>query len=210
MKKTILAVAAVAALAAATAPAGLISDEPAEVSAQAQVWLPGEGDFNLFEVSPGVQVSWREWVSFPFGLGLQVGVGTWGTDSGSDPYKYKGLNDFRGDVTVVPVGLTLAYCPIDWNNWDVILETGLHYVFVSSDADCRVEDGTRHDLEMDNAVWWTVGAEFDYQLAEGVYIVGGAGVQVDVVGSDTECNGADLRDTRFQSFYGKLGAKFLL
>lgn len=197
-------------VAAGTAQAGLVSDEPTEVSVQAQAWFPGEGDFNLFDDSFGFKVNWREWVSFPFGLGIQAGMGNWGTDAHSNPYKYGGLHDFGGDVTLVPVGLTLAYCPIDWNNWDVILETGLHYVFVSSDATCRVEDGSRHDLDMDNAIWWTVGAEFDYQVAEGVFVVGGAGVQVDVMRSETECNGADLRDTRFQAFYASLGAKFLL
>lgn len=209
MKKAIWMALAVLA-AAGSAQAGLVSDEPAEVSVQAQVWFPGEGDFNLFEDSFGGKVNWREWVAFPFGLGLQVGFSQWGTDTHSNPYKYGGLHDFDGDVTLVPVGLTLAYCPIDWNNWDVILETGLHYVFVSSDATCRVEDGSRQDLDMDNAVWWTVGAEFDYQIAEGVFLVGGAGVQVDVLKSETTCNGADLRDTRFQAFYGTLGAKFLL
>ena len=209
MKKIILALAAVV-LAAGAAQAGLASDEPAEFSVQGQYWFPGEGDFDLVGSAYGVQASWREWVAFPFGVGFNVGIAQWNVDAHSNPYKWRSISDYDGDVTLIPIGLSLAYGLIDWNDWDVNLETGLQYVFVDSGVDCRSsDDGARHDIDIDNAVWWTVGAEFDYQITEGVYVVGGAGFQTDVVRAESDYDLGELRDTRFQAFYGKLGMKFL-
>lgn len=209
MKKTLLAVLAALAMAGAV-QAGLVSDEPGEFAVQGQYWFPGEGDFNLFDAAYGAQVSWREWVAFPFGMTLSAGVAQWQADSGATAYKFRYLDDFDGDVTLIPLGLSLVYCPIDWNNWDLILETGLHYVLVDSSVDCRNKnDGTRHEIDMDNAIWWTTGAEFDYQFAEGAFFVCGAGVQVDVLKAESEYDLGELRDTRFQAFYAKAGLKFL-
>ena len=208
MKKW-FALALVAMVAAGAAQAA--DNEPLELGARAQVWFPGEGDFNLFEPSVGAVVTLRDWFAFPWGVTLDAGIAQWRTDSDSNPYKYKGLNDFDGDVTVIPVGLSLNYCLIDWNDWDVNLSTGLKYVFVDSDADCHSDaDGKRHGIDMDNAIWWTVEAEFDYQVFEGGFLTCGGGFQTDVMRSDTKCNGAELRDSRFQGFFANLGFKFLL
>ena len=208
MKKW-FAIALVAMVAAGAAQAA--DNEPLELGARGQVWFPGEGDFNLFEPGYGAMFTLRDWFAFPFGVTFNAGIAQWGADSDSNPYKYKGLNDFDGDVTLIPVGASLTYCLIDWNDWDINLETGLHYVFVNSDVDCRSDaDGQRHDIDMDDGIWWTVGAEFDYQLFEGGFLTVGGGFQSDVLRSDTECNGDKLRDSRFQGFFANAGFKFLL
>ena len=209
MKKTIAAVLAVLAMAGAV-QAGVFSEEPGEFAVQGQYWFPGEGDFDLFDAAYGAQLSWREWFAFPFGAQLSVGIAQWQADSGADAYKYKNVDDFDGDVTLIPIGLSLTYCLIDWNNWAVNLDTGLHYVFVDSSVDCRDKtDGTRHDIDMDDAIWWTVGGEVDYQFAEGALFTLGAGFQTDVMKAESEYDLGDLRDTRFQTFFARAGLKFL-
>ena len=116
-----------------------------------------------------------------------------------------------GDVLVIPFGASLYFNLIDWDNWNLILETGLQYALVDSNVSARDDvRGRDYDIDIDNAVLWTLGLEYEYMVAENLYVLGGIGYQTDVLGAETDYDGVDnARDTSFQGAYVRLGAKYL-
>lgn len=200
-------------LVAGMAMGGILNqDEPGEWTVSGQYWFPGDGDFDLFEYGVGGAVSYREWFSFPWGVGLNLGVASWSVDSGASAYKYDKLTEYDGDCLLIPLGASLYFNVIDWDNWNLLLGTGLQYVFVNSDV--RVfnsESGTKawQDVDIDGGLLWNLELEYEYMLTESAYVLGGVGYQVDVIRAGSDYDGGELRDTSFRGAFLRLGAKFL-
>ena len=210
MKKTILfAIAAL--LVCGAAHAGLTSEEPGELTLSGQYILPGVGDFDLFDSGYGATLSYREWFMFPFGAGVSLGVSQWQVDGGADAYKDERFSGYDGDVLTIPFGASLYFNLIDWDNWNLILETGLQYALVDSNVSARDDvRGRDYAIDIDDAVLWTIGMEYEYMVAENLYVLGGLGYQTEVLGAGTDYDGVDnARDTSFQGAYVRLGAKYL-
>ena len=211
MKKAILLV-AVALCCGSAALGGVISEDPGELTVSGQYWYPDSGPFTLCDSGYGLSLSYREWFRFPWGVGVNLGLAQWQVDRNSNAYKYDQLVDYKGHLILIPIGASLYFNLIDWDNWNLILETGLQYLFVNSNVSVfNQEEGVNRyqDVSIDNAVLWTAGAEFEYMLSEDLFLVAGLGYQVSVLDSDTEYNGHGTRKTSFEGLYGRLGAKFL-
>lgn len=215
MKKAVL-FSCVALLGVGAAFGGLVSEDPGELTVAGQYWFPGTGDIDLFESGYGASVSYREWFSFPWGAGVNVGVAQWQVDNSSRAFKYAQLTDYDGDALLIPFGASLYFNLIDWDNWNVILDTGLQYVFVDSsvtvfntEENVPEEVQGEQDVDIDGAILWNLGAEYEYMVSENVYVLGGLGFQTDVMSGDTEYAGRSVRDVSFSGFYARLGAKFL-
>ena len=211
MKKIILFLGA-AVLCAGVAFGGLLSEDPGELTVAGQYWYPDAGNFTLCDAGYGATVTYREWFRFPWGVGVNLGLAKWQVDKGSNAYKYDQLTDYKGDLLLIPFGASLYFNAIDWDNWNLNLETGIQYVFVDSSASVfNNEPGVERyqDVDVGDAVIWNIGAEYEYMLTENLYVVAGIGYQVDVMASDTEYNGKSTRKTSFEGTYGRLGAKFL-
>jgi hypothetical protein len=214
MKKAILFVFA-AVVGAGAAFGGILSDDPGELTVSGQYWFPGAGDTDLFDSGMGATVSYREWFSFPWGVGVNLGLAQWQVDSGSRAFKYDMLTDYDGDALLIPLGLSLYFNAIDWDNWNLVLDTGLQYVFVDSNVSVYNNEATdlgvkgRQDVDIGGAVLWNIGAEYEYMVSENIYVLGGLGFQTDMVNGDTDYAGGHLRDASFAGFYARLGAKLL-
>lgn len=211
MKKAFLFVCA-AGLGVAAAFGGMISEEPGELTVAGQCWFPGNGDFDLFESGLGATLSYREWFSFPWGAGVSLGLAQWQVDNGADAYRYDKLTEYDGDATLIPLGASLYFNLIDWDNWNLILETGLKYVFVDSNVSVfNSEENAQEtqDVDIGAAVLWDIGAEYEYMLSENIYVLGGIGYQTDVIKGDTDYSGRSVRDTSLAGANIHLGAKFL-
>lgn len=212
MKKIlVLALAGLMAVAAGTASAGVLnSEEPGEASVHGWYLFPGDGDFTVFDGAAGVQGAYREWFAFPWGIGLNAGWGYYKVDKNTGSYKVSTLGQFKGECNVVPLGLDLFFNVIDWDNWNLVLGTGIQYLIVDSDLSAWDSvAGKRQDIDVDNALMWNIEAEYEYMLSEKFYVSGGVGYQVDIVRADTECGDNDLRDTSFRGLFLRLGLKFL-
>ena len=211
MKKIL--VSALAALFAVTgaASAGVLnSEEPGEVSVSGYYLFPGDGDFNLYDGAAGVQASYREWFAFPWGVSLNAGWGTYLANKDATSYKVDTLGKFKGECNVVPLGASLWFNVIDWDNWNLLLGTGVQYLIVDSGISAWDSlAGKRKDIDIDNALMWNIEAEYEYMLTEQLYILGGAGYQVDIIRADTDCSGVELRDSSFRGAFLRLGLKFL-
>lgn len=212
MKKLLLSALALLLALPLAASAGILSDDEGELSAQAAYFFPGGGDFDLFENGIGSEVSYREWIAFPWGIGLSLGASTWSADDKANCYKIPGATDFDGDVTAIPLGLHFYFNIIDWDNWNVILQTGLRYVIVDSDVDF-VYDGGRRKIDMDNDLLWDIALEYDHSLSENIFFTLTGGFQTDIMKADStykDGNGShDLRDTSFEAFFARAGIKVL-
>ncbi len=211
MKKAVL-FACVAWLGVGAAFGGLLSEDPGELTVAGQYWFPGMGDMDVFESGYGATVSYREWFSFPWGVGVNFGVAQWQVDDASRAFKYDQLTDYDGDALLIPFGASLCFNLIDWDNWNLILDTGFQYVFVDSSMTVYNNEETaqeRQDVNIDGAILWNLGAEYEYMVSENVYLLGGLGLQADVLSGDTEYAGRSVRDVSFSGFYARLGAKFL-
>jgi hypothetical protein len=211
MKKIlILALAALFASLGAASAGLLNSEEPGEVEVSGYYLFPGDGDFDLFRGAAGVQGLYREWFAFPWGISLNAGWGTYLAYKDANSYKVDTLGKFKGECNVVPLGASLWFNIIDWDNWNLLLGTGLQYLIVDSDVSAWDSvAGKRKDIDIDNAFMWNIEADYEYMLSEKFYILGGVGYQVDIVRADTDCSGVDLRDTSFRGLFLRLGLKFL-
>jgi hypothetical protein len=211
MKKAILFVCAVL-LCTGAAFGGMISEDPGELTVSGQWFFPGLGDTDLFKQGYGAVVSYREWFSFPWGVGVNLGLSRWQVDRASRAFKYDNLTQYDGDALLIPLGASLYFNMIDWDNWNVILGTGFQYAFVDSAVSVYNKEAAvmgREDVDMGGTLLWNIGGEYEYMVAENLYVVGGAGLQMDLVSADTEYAGGSLRDASFAGFYLNLGAKFL-
>ena len=192
---------------------GMISDDPGELVAVGQITLDaGLGDYDLFSKAYGAQVSYREWFHFPWAIGLNLGVSQWDVDHKAHALKYDKLTDYRGDVLTVPIGAALYFNLMNWDNWNLILETGLQFVFVDSNVTVfNNEEGVnrREKVSMDDAVVWNIGAEYNYMLTENMFILAGLGYQTDVMEAKTKHAGLAMHKTSFESIYLRLGVQFL-
>lgn len=211
MKKAVL-FACVAWLGVGAAFGGLLSEDPGELTVAGQYWFPGMGDMDVFESGYGASVSYREWFSFPWGVGVNLGVAQWQVDNASRDFKYDQLTDYDGDALLIPFGASLYFNLIDWDNWNLILDTGFQYVFVDSNMTVYNNEETAketQDVDIDGAILWNLGAEYEYMVSENVYLLGGLGLQTDVMSGKTEYDGRSVRDVSLSGFYARLGAKFL-
>ncbi len=191
---------------------GLMSEDPGELAVSGQAFLPDHADCDLFDVGYGAQISYREWFSFPWGVGINLGVSQWQVASDADAFKIDYVGDYEGEALLIPFGAALYFNVIDWDNWNLLFETGLQYAFVESSVDAY-NDGDnrkmRQDADIGGALLLNLGAEYEYMVSENVYLTGGLGYQFDVMNEDTKFDGHVVRDVTFGGGYARLGAKFL-
>lgn len=208
MMKKMVGLMMVGLLCAGAALGGVLSEDPGELAVSGLFWLPGEGDSDLFDAGYGASVSYREWFSFPWGVGLNLGVAQWQVDSGSDAYKYQKMTDYRGDATLLFIGPALYFNAIDWDTWSLNVETGFQFVYIDSNVEVKL-DGKNQKVDIDYDLLWHIGLEYEYMLAENVFLLAGGGYQVDLMPAETDYAAGSLRDTYLHGVFVRLGAKFL-
>ena len=210
MMKKAMILACAALVSCGAAFGGLISEDPGELAVSGLAFLPDHADCDLFELGLGAQVSYREWFSFPWGVGVNLGVSQWQVDDASNAFKIKYVKNYDGEALVIPFGASLFFNVIDWDNWNLIFETGLQYAFVESSVDAYNEDkGRRQEADIGGAVLWNLGAEYEYMVSENVYLTGALGYQIDALNEDSKFDGKTVRDVTFGGGYARFGAKFL-
>ena len=210
MMKKAMVLACAALVSCGAAFGGLISEDPGELAVSGLAFLPDHADCDLFELGLGAQVSYREWFSFPWGVGVNLGVSQWQVDDASNAFKIKYVKNYDGEALVIPFGASLFFHVIDWDNWNLIFETGLQYAFVESSVDAYNEDkGRRQEADIGGAVLWNLGAEYEYMVSENVYLTGALGYQIDALNEDSKFDGKTVRDVTFGGGYARFGAKFL-
>lgn len=197
--------------AAATSQAALLSEDPGELDVSGVFWIPGDGDYYaLYDTGYGVEVSYREWFSFPWGVGVSLGLAQWNVDDGSNAFNIDYWTKYDGDILYVPFGLSLYFCAIDWDDWNLVFDVGLRYVFIDSNVTVFDENlGRKRDVDIDGGVVANIGVEFQYMLNEDFFLHIGGGYQGSLIECDAKSEGYSLRDNNLQGAYLRFGAKYL-
>ena len=213
MRKTMLVLLAAALAALVLVPAAsaaLFSEDPGEFDLNGICWFPGDGDFDLYKFGFGAELSYREWFCFPWGVGVSLGLAQWQADDGANAFKIKSWDDYSGHILGIPVGLSLYFCAIEWDNWNLIVDAGLRYWFVNSDIDVYDADRkARRDIDIKGNLVANIGLGLEFLLTENCYLTCGGGYQGNVYKGSAEAGSTDLRDNSLQGAYARVGVKAL-
>jgi len=212
MKKLLALTAALCCALSLTASAGLVGDDSGELDVAAVGVFAGTGDFDLFSFGAGAELSYREWFEgLPWGVGASVGVQNWQVDDkAGNPFKYNGFTDYDGDAVVVPLGVNLYFAVIEWDNWNLVAEAGVKYLFVNEDIDLYNKDTSkREDVELDNGILGNLGLSLEFLMSEHWYLTLTGGYQGNIMKCDTEIGGRNSCDATFDGAYGRCGLKAL-
>lgn len=212
MKKLLPILLALSCVFTLTASAGILGDDSGELDVSAVGFWTGTGDFDLFRSAWGGEISYREWFQgLPWGIGVSAGVQSWQVDKDAgNPFKWKGYSKYDGDAFVVPLGASVYFAIVEWENWNLVAEAGAKYLFVSEDIDLYNADlGKREDVKLDNGIAGNVGLALEFLLNERCYFTLAAGYQGNLMKCDAEIGGRNACDATFDGAYGKLGVKAL-
>jgi hypothetical protein len=161
------------------------------------------------------EVECRFWQDEHVGMAVSVGSGLW---QARDEYEesYDGVSvlatSVSGDLSLIPIGVSLLYrMPVSrYVCW--ILEGGLRYVFVDSSVMVRVdylEDGGGYYLEdtirTQNFVQGMVGLSLEGSIAEPLRLIGSVGYQFDLTDPTERFGGEELGTTSFDGLMFGIG-----
>lgn len=218
MKKTLpilaLSIAMTAGALAQTAPAP-IPARPAAQAARPPSWmkqqefaadlrwyLPGLGDFDVYDQAVGVEFSYRHWFNDTFGIAGAIGWESWSADGGSGSWD----QPVDGDVSAFPFGASGLMRIAEFDRATLIGEAGLRYVFASSDLE--LGRGRTDTVDIGGGLLARAGLEVDFELTEQASLTLGGGLQLDLAGGSAEAFGDDLSDNQFEAFFLKIGLSY--
>jgi hypothetical protein len=81
-------------------------------------------------------------------------------------------------------------------------------VYIDSNVKVSLE-GESLTVDIDSSLLWHIGLEYEYMVGENLYLLGGAGYQMDLMPADTDYELGKLRDTYLHGAFFRMGAKFL-
>lgn len=180
-------------------------------------FLPGTGDFDLYDYGLGLELQYRNWYFNPFGWSVSLGIASWEANSGCTDLGRAEHRDFDGTVTLVPVGLSGLFQLYSSETFNLLVEAGVRYVWVDADVDfVRVVQQDKGDpkaipsrLEIGDGWLGVLAVEADYYVTERFLLFGGLGYQQDIVRGDIETPAGPLRDNELSAFFLRLGGKFV-
>lgn len=201
MKRTALIVATLGLLAGAAR-----AESGADVGIAAEVWMPGAGDYDLYDMGYGAEVSFRRWCNPPFGYEVSAGFGTW--EAGDGDQVGSGLTDFDGDAQVLPFGVSgLWQIP----ETRLTLELGVRYLLMASEIDAlNTAAGERTDLEIDDSLLGLVALQSDWDIGGERTLGLDAGYQFDLVSGDIDTDYGSAGETDLQAFFLRVALRWSL
>jgi len=200
--------------------AGTVSAEEAswmnEAAASVNLYLPGAGDFDLFEYGFGIEFQYRNWAYDPIGWALSVGAASWEANSGATDLG-RIHKDFDGSATLVPVGASVLVNLLHLDDFNLLAEFGLRYVWMDAELDfTRVipagDEGSEEvpsTLTIDDSLMGVVALEGDYYLNDQFLLFGSLGYQHDLTRGEITTPTGNLRDNELCAFFLKLGGKLV-
>jgi hypothetical protein len=207
-------------VAAALAPASAVAqywDESqyweyvdTEIRLSLNYWIPGDGDFDVYDNGYGTEVQYRNWYYDPIGFGLSLGVAHWKVAGTSGDLGIGPGATLDGTVTLVPLGASVLYRFGDWDGQTLTLEAGLRYVLADSDVrinyanrSCNGEDC----YDISDGLIAVFAGDYERDLTEQWAFFLGGGYQDDLIRGDTETIDRNLRDNEIKGFFMRVGAK---
>ena len=170
-----------------------------EVSAGGVLFIPDD-KHGLYKDGYGGEVQYRYWLNEDWAVAVAVGVQRLNVESTDSK-----INGSAGRVDVYPVGASLVYDFIDYAPFRVLLEGGVRYLFVDSQATMVDVVGRQLDLKIDNGFTLVVGASAQYALTENLRVFGAVHYQYDPNGEAINTIYGPQRDNQFSSLLLQAG-----
>jgi hypothetical protein len=204
MKKTFSVVLVASMLVSvASAQGWRCNDHTSDLRASLNYWVPGEGDFSLYDQGYGVELQYRKWAWEPFGVAFSFGVSEWDADE----LRIVNTTDYGGSALVVPIGGSALIRIFDMTGWNMALEAGLRYLIVESDIDfLYTPEDRREELDIDNNIVGVVALDYENYLGERWSLFGTAGYQFDLIKGDITSRIGDMPENEMPALYLRLGA----
>jgi opacity protein-like surface antigen len=166
--------------------------------------------------SYGGEAQYIYWDTMAWGIGFSVGTAKW--DVSEDFLSLRsisGVGGMEGDVSMLPMGISILYrTPIN-EKIAITLEGGAKYVLLSSNikANAVVTNGQNTipvsgELDMDNAFTGILGADVDYDITQDISLFAGVGYQFDIQKGTVNWTGAELGDAELKGTVVKGGIAF--
>ena len=176
----------------------------ADLVISAVYYSPGQDDD--YDSGFGGELQMRFWASPNAAIVFSGGAAAWQMNEDEvDPGVVTAVD---GDVNIFPVGGSILLRPISGENMSLTLEAGVRYVFVDSQADVEVFDGSGYDtkrLEIDDGVVGLVAAEIVTRFGSQLSLLLSAGYQFDLSKGDATWFGADAGENELKAFLAKAG-----
>ena len=177
-------------------------------------YKPGQNDD--YDNGFGAEGQVRFWLNPNVGLALSCGVATWQVDDRAAVISYGQAAagaSFKGDVTLIPVGGSILFRPVNDDKIALTLEAGIRYVIIHSQAELEVAavnaNGAavyaKDTLEIDNGFVGVLGANIEAKIEKNVSILAGIGYQFDLVKGDASWMGTKTGDNELKALMIKAG-----
>lgn len=190
------------------------SQSSTEFAGALQYFMPGQDDD--YDSGFGAEAQIRFWQNQSVGFALAGGLANWDINEQeavvSDGFVAVGVS-MEGSVLLVPIGGSILFRPTLADNLSLILEGGLRYVVVESDAQATIAAanalgavvGGTADIEIDNGIVGLIAANVEAELSPGFSLLGGIGYQFDIAKGDAKWMGEDLGDNELKAFFIRAG-----
>jgi len=168
----------------------------------AQLYVPGVGDYDLFDMGVGAEIQFRDWINYPWGYLLSIGYGEWSTDADAEK-PGSNLYDFTGDMEVTPFGGSVLFQVFNEDSMSLTLEAGVRYMAVDSKVKARnstFATTDRTDIDIDDGIVGRIGATFEYASSEDFLWTLGLAYQEDIQRGDVTFDGGSAVDNIMEAF----------
>jgi hypothetical protein len=156
----------------------VFADQPkreSDIGLNATYYKPGKDD--RYGNGYGADAQMRFWQNQSVGLALSIGAASWQVDEQeeivSDGFTAVGMS-IDGDVTLIPLGGSLLFKPVNDDKISLSLEAGLRYVIVDSGVDAEVAAANatgalvamKDTVEIDDGVVGVLGANIEGRVSK--------------------------------------------
>lgn len=171
------------------------SAPPVDAVGAAVLYDPSDSD--AYDFGAGLEAQGRIWLNPKVGFAVSIGAGSWRINDRELSVREDGIvarGKIDGDVSLLPLGGSLLVRPVNGPRMGLVLEAGLRYVAVESDAEIEVaaNDGRGNSIyikdtvEMDDGIIGVIGVEAQVSAGERVSLFAGLSYQFDLSKGDVE------------------------
>lgn len=195
----------------------VFADQPkreSDIGLNATYYKPGKDD--RYGNGYGADAQMRFWHNQSVGLALSIGAASWQVDEQeeivSDGFTAVGMS-IDGDVTLIPLGGSLLFKPVNDDKISLSLEAGLRYVIVDSGVDAEVAAANatgalvamKDTVEIDDGVVGVLGANIEGRVSKTTSLFAGIGYQFDIVKGDATFAGEDIGENELKALIVRAG-----
>ncbi len=161
---------------------------------------PGLGDFDVFDMAYGVDLTYRHWFTDILGAGVGLGFETWTVQNHSRNW----IGALDGDMLVIPLTVS-GFLRVAEFGWGTLIGfAGAQYAFSDSDI-TMTRDGESETVDADGSFVGRIGAELSIPMDGAISLGFRIGYQASLMGGDAEAFGDTNLEVDLEAVFFGLG-----